>query len=199
MRGSTFVSRRGEETHELLTSRHVLFSCEGRAEQVIITKLIESGRTIVPDNRVVRDMDGNPCTRLRKAKDLQREYLEVDYPDGLLIARIVDVNPGRLKFSGPYRLRDIKTLDFITRPEIERLVVVKEGQLGAFEGRRGKDRQLNASDWCIQKLGLTAVKSKEFLEEYWQDAFELERCIRKAHASLGGRAGTELGLMDLLA
>ncbi len=199
MRGSTCVGRREEEALGLLTSRHVLFSCEGRAEQVIITKLVESGLTVVPDDRVVRDMDGNPCTRLRKAKDLQREFMEVDYPDGLLVARIVDVNPGKLEFGRPYRLRDIRALDFITRPEIERLVLVKEGQLGAFEGRRGKDRQLNASDWCVQKLGLTAVKSKEFLESYWQDAHELERCIKRAHASLGGKAGGELGLVNLLA
>ena len=36
MRGSTCVDRREEEALELLTSRHVLFSCEGRAEQVIM-------------------------------------------------------------------------------------------------------------------------------------------------------------------
>lgn len=110
MRGSTCVGRREEEALALLTSRHVLFSCEGRAEQVIITKLVESGLTVVPDDKVVRDMDGNPCTRLRKAKDLQREFMEI----------------------------------------------------------------------------------------YWQDAHELEECIKKAHASLGGKASGELGLMNLL-
>ena len=192
------MNKQREEALELLTTRHVLFSCEGRAEQVIITKLIESGCIVVPDDRIVRDMDGHLCTRLRKAKDIQKEFLWTDYPDGLLIARVVDVNPGKLVFNKPYRLRDIRVLDFITRPEIERLILVKEGQLGAFEARRGRERQLNASDWCEQKLGLPNVKSKEFLEAYWHDAHELMDCIRKAQSSLGGKRSGELGLVDLL-
>lgn len=193
------MSKRGDEAQDLLTTRQVLFSCEGKAERVIITRLVEDGCTVVPDRNVVRDMDGRPCTLLRRAKDIQREFLDMtDYPDGLLVARIVDVNPGVLKFGQPYRLRDICVRDFITRPEIERLVLAKEGALGGFLSRRGADRQLNASDWCRQKLGLGDVKAEAFLQEYWKDSEELVRCIREANASLGGKKNEQLGLVDLL-
>ena len=193
------MSKRGDEVHDLLTTRQVLFSCEGKAERVIITRLVEDGCTVVPERNVVRDMDGRPCTLLRRAKDIQREYLDMtDYPDGLLVARIVDVNPGVLRFSQPYRLRDIRVCDFITRPEIERLVLAKEGSLSAFLSRRGADRQLNASDWCQQKLGMTDVKAEAFLREYWKDSRELARCIREANASLGGKKNEQLGLVNLL-
>lgn len=118
MRGSSYVaSSRTDSFHEL-TLRQVLFSCEGKAERVVITKLAEADALVVPTRNIVRDMDGRPCTLLRRAKDIQREFLGVDYPDGLLVARIVDVNPGVLKFDRPYRLLDIKVLDFITRLEI---------------------------------------------------------------------------------
>lgn len=192
------MNKQREEAIRLLTTRYVLFSCEGVAEQVVITKLIEEDRIVVPDDKVVRDRDGQPWTRLKKAKDVQREYLWTDYPNGLVVARIVDVNPGRLVFDKPYRLRDIRVLDFVTRPEIERLVLVKEGQLGAFEARRGRERQLNASDWCVQKLGFSDVKSQEFLETYWRDARELVKCIRKAQSTQGGKKSGQLGLVDLL-
>lgn len=192
------MDRRSDEAFELLTSRQVLFSCEGTAERVIIAKLVESERIVVPPHNVVRDMDGIPYTTLRRAKDIQREFLGMDYPDGLLIARIVDTNPGKFALSRPYRLSDIRVLDFITSPEIERLILVKENEIGAFQGRRGRDRQLNASDWCVQHLGYSDVKSEDFLKEYWKDADELVRCIRQANATLGGAKKSQLGLVNLL-
>ncbi len=198
MLGSTCMDRRKKEALDLLSTRHVLFSCEGKAERVIVTRLVEGGCTIVPRRNVVRDMDGRPCTLLRRAKDIQREFLGMDYPNGLLVARVVDVNPGRLAFDRPYRLRDIRVLDFVTRPEVERLVLVKEGQLDAFQKRRGSDRHLNASDWCIQKLHMDDVKSERFLEGYWSDPDELVRCIREAHRKAGKGESAELELADLL-
>ena len=199
MHGNTCMSRHGDEVRDLLTTRQVLFSCEGKAERVIITRLLEDDCTVVPERNVVRDMDGRPCTLLRRAKDIQREFLDMtDYPDGLLVARIVDVNPDVLKFNQPYRLRDIVVRDFITRPEIERIVLVKEEALTAFLSRRGSDRQLNASDWCRQKLGLEDVKAEAFLQEYWKDSNELVRCIRAATSSLGGKKNEHLSLVDLL-
>lgn len=190
-------SRRAEAIREL-KSRSVLFSCEGKAERVIVERLVEDDLLIVPKANVVRDMDGRPCTLLRKAKDIQREFLGVDYPAGLMIARIVDVNPGAFRLARPYTLLDIKIFDFITRPEIESLVLAREGELDRFRGRRGHDRQLNASDWCVQKLGMTDVKSEEFLLDYWNDADRLIRCIREAHSKLGGNKNDQLGLVDLL-
>lgn len=190
-------SKKAEALRDL-KSRQILFSCEGKAERVVIEKLSEADALVVSNQNIVRDMDGRPCTLLRKAKDIQREFLGVDYPDGLLIARIVDVNPGMLRLDRPYRLLDIKVLDFITRPEIEALVLVREGELDRFRSRKGDDRRLNASDWCIQRLRMKNVKDERFLKAYWSDAEELIRCIREAHSKLGSHKNEQLGLADLL-
>lgn len=90
-------SRKSEAIRDL-KSRQVLFSCEGKAERVVIETLSEADALVVPNHNIVRDIDGRPCTLLRKAKDIQREFLGVDYPDGLLIGRIVEVNPGMLRW-----------------------------------------------------------------------------------------------------
>ena len=192
------MSKLEEESRRLLTTRQVLFSCEGKAEKVIVTKLVEENRIIVPDANVVRDMNGCPCTLCRKPADIQRDFLDTDYPDGLLIARIVDANAGTLTFKRPYSLLDIRILNYITSPEIERLVLIKEGALGAFTGRRGADRQLNASDWCVQKLGLADIKKESFLRGYWNDVDVLVDCINKSDATVGGRKKDQLALKDLL-
>lgn len=193
MRGSSCVGSKATEAIRDLKSRQVLFSCEGKAERVVITTLSEADALVVPNQNIVRDLDGRPCTLLRRAKDIQREFLGVDYPDGLLIARIVDVNPGAFRLDRPFRLLDIKVSDFITRPEIEALVLVREGELDRFRGRRGEDRRLNASDWCMQKLGMKNVKDEEFLKVYWSDAGELARCIREANSKLGAIRTSSLG------
>lgn len=197
MQGSTCVSKRRDEILQELVRRQVLFSCEGTAEKVIIGLLANAGRLVVPQESIVRDMDGNPCTTLRRAKDIQREFLDVDYPDGLLIARIVDVNPGVFKLDRLYRRQDIMVRDFVSRPEIESLILVREGSYNEFQTRRGADRQLNASDWCIQRLGMKNVKTERFLVDYWSDADVLEGCVRKLHGMQSSEGG-QLGLVDLL-
>lgn len=198
MHGGSSVNKRRDEAIDELRMRNVLFSCEGTAECVVIEHLEEAGKLIVPACNIVHDMDGNPCTSYRSAKDIQREFLGIDYPNGLLIARIVDSNPGKLLLDRPYRLRDIKIYDFITRPEIEVLILVRENALDCFNKRPTSERQLSASDWCKQKLKMSEVKSRAFLEGYWNDADELVRCIREATSKLGGNKNDQLGLIDLL-
>lgn len=90
------MNKTRDEFQRELVEHDVLFSCEGTHESVIIEKLCESGRLIVPEERLVRDMDGNPYTADRKAKDIERDFLGIDYPHGLLLVRIVDVNPGAI-------------------------------------------------------------------------------------------------------
>lgn len=77
-------------------------------------------------------------------------------------------------------------------------MLARERELDAFRGRRGKDRQLNASDWCVQKLRIASVKEEKFLEIYWADVDELIRCIHEVQSKLGGHKNEQLGLFDLL-
>lgn len=84
----------------LLSSRYVLFSCEGTAEAVVVARLVESGALAFPKERVVDDpLFFTPFTRLRKADDIADRFFrtsyEADGARGLLVCRVVDSRAGR--------------------------------------------------------------------------------------------------------
>lgn len=115
-----------------LHSRFVLFSCEGTAEGVVIQRFYDDGLLLVSPDRVVSDAVylNRPYTRTRKAADIVNQYLGMDYAvggaEGILIAGIVDSRSPR--FVLPREVRDdVLVLSFFTRPEIEMLVIHKEG------------------------------------------------------------------------
>lgn len=179
-----------------LATRDVLFSCEGTVECVIIERLYDSGHLLVSEDHLVRDRDNRPFTTARSAKDLQRDFMDVAYPHGLMIVRVVDVNPGNFKLPKLYRERAI-IRDVITRPEIESLVLVREGAYKDWY-QHGKSTMM-PSQWCVQRLGMKEVKGQEFLESYWHDADVLVEIIREYTRLLGGNKNDQLNLADLLA
>lgn len=187
-------SRRDNFRRELET-KDVLFSCEGAAESTIIRRLSESGNLLVPEDHLVRDRDGRPFTSDRKAKDLQEDFLDVDYPHGLMIVRIVDVNPGKLEFAKLYRDR-VVIRDVITRPEIESLVLVREGE---YRDWYQHDKStIYPSQWCISRLGYKDIKTQDFADNYWNNADDLIDTIKQYTTLLGGRKNEQLNLIDLL-
>lgn len=181
--------------HELQT-HNILFSCEGTAEAVIIQRLIEGGKLIVPSDNIVTDVNGRPYTRDRTAKSLQADYLGLNYPKGLVLVRLVDVNPGVLRWSRLYRDR-VTVRDVVTRTEIEVLILVRENQYQDWY-RHGKSSHLLPSQWCIQRLGFSAVKTRDFLESYWDDPDVLVDAIRRYTESLGSHKNEQLNLSDML-
>lgn len=190
------------EIKHALLNRYVLFSVEGVAEGVIIERLYESGLLLVPKDRVVTDDQyiDRPYTRARKAADIAREYLGVNYAvngsEGLLIARIVDSRAP--SFSLPRGVRGAATVEsFFTRPEIEMLVIHREGAYSDWLRESRRNRQLKPSQFCKGTLGLDKVKETELLKSYWSDADVLVRSIR-AYAQACHRQKGEYVLADLL-
>ncbi len=190
------------EAKHLLMNRFVLFSCEGAAEGAVIQSLYDNDLMIVPHNRVVKDavMVNRPYTRIRKAADIAEQYFTMSYEaegaEGLLIARVVDSRSP--KFELPKRKQNgTKVLSFFTRPEIEMLVIHREGAYLDWQNASRKDRQLKPSDYCKGVLDFGDVKSMEFLKSYWADSESLVRAI-KAHAQKVQRGPKELLLADLL-
>lgn len=186
----------------LLENRFVLFSVEGSAEGVIVERLVSDDLLIVANDRVVRDAAyvDRPYTRTRKAADIVRDYFGVDYAvegaEGLLIARIVDSKSP--SFSIPRRQSNgTEVLSFYTRPEIEMLVIHREGAYDRWSKAHRRNKSLRPSEFCKGELGLPRVKEAEFLEEYWADGSVLADCIRK-HASKAHRDPGDLLLADLL-
>lgn len=187
--------------HALL-HRYVLFSVEGAAEGIIIEQLYESGLLLVPKERVVSDAQyiDRPYTRTRKAADIAREYLgvnyEVDGSEGLLIARIVDSRSSSFILPRNVR-RAAKVESFFTRPEIEMLVIHREDAYDDWLRESRRDRQLKPSEFCKGTLGFDRVKETAFLRSYWSDSAALVQSIRK-YARYCQRRKGEYVLADLL-
>ena len=162
----------GIQAKEILSSRFVLFSCEGTAEGAVIQVLYDNDLLIVPRERVVKDalIVDRPYTRKRKASEIANGYFSMNYEtagaEGLAVARIVD--SGAPKFEFPKRRQNgTKVLSFVTRPEIEMLVIHAEGAYWDWGNATRRDRQLKPNEFCKQRLGLGKIKEKDFLEEYW--------------------------------
>lgn len=191
-----------EACRELLRRRFVLLSVEGSAEGEVMRSLIENDALIVDRMHLVSDYN-DPTrlyTRTRKASTIAEQYFSVDYrsatADGLLIARITDTSSGR--FELPRRVRDdAEVLSFLTKPEIEMLVIHREGAFREWERASRRDRGLRPKEFCKQTLGLKNVEETGFLRDYWSDCDALRRAIvdysRAAHRGRG-----ELMLADLL-
>lgn len=182
-----------------LRSHSVLFSCEGTCEEVLLKRLLDADKLVVGKDEVVRDEERDtPYTRLRSARDIEQVFLGVEYSGGpLLIARIVDVNPGAF-IVGRARRGDVMVRDFITRPEIEALTLVREGKYQAWRTHRVKGKQLNASEYCIAELGMRHIKQRSFLLDYWNDADQIIDCIQQYQRLVGKSKKAEYGLCDLL-
>lgn len=186
-----------ETFRQELRKHDVLFSCEGTAEEVIIETLVGAHCIIVPDDHLVYDREGKLYTGDKTAKKIQRDFLGLNYPHGLLLVRIVDVNPGRMKFNKLYE-GQATAKDVIARTEIEFLILVREGEYQNWY-RHGKGRGILSSQWCVQMLGMGDIKTRTFLEEYWQDPDELVASIMKYTSALDGHRDDQLNLADFLA
>lgn len=185
-----------DEFRGLLQSRDVLFSCEDTAETVIIERLVKEGRTLVPPSHVVENRDGRPYTTLRKISKLQDEFFGVDYPNGLMIVRVKDQSPEAFKIPKLYR-DSIIYRDVITRPEIESLVLAREGQYRNWY-EHGKTES-KPSEWCERELGFgKKLKTYQFLKQYWNSAYVVIDAIRNYDSLIGGHKHDQLNLSDLL-
>ncbi len=172
---------------DLLSNRHVIVSCEGTGEQFVVNTLLDADRLAVSRDDVVA------VTRKRSAKSVQEEFLNYDYGWPVAIARIVDSRAERFKLGALYRDR-FPVLSFFTHPEIEMLIVVREGKYSDYT-RKYKSK-MRPNVYCSQVLGLGNVKSKGFLADYW-DANLLCDAIRD-YARLAKVPRGELVLADLL-
>jgi len=68
---------------KLLTS-HLIVSCEGTAEEVIVRKLLAAHSFVFPSENVIE------VTRKRKASDIQDAFLGFDYDWPVAVLRVHD-------------------------------------------------------------------------------------------------------------
>lgn len=172
-----------DEAREILVSSHAIISCEGTVEQVIVEKLLEADALILPAENVV------DVTRKRSAAGIKEEYLNYDYPWSVCIVRVLDSRTEKFVLGKLYTR--FRVLSFITHPEAEILAVIRERAWDKWK-RSGK----KPSDFCKQDLGMSEIKSSEFLAAYW-DVDSVARAARE-YRRLSKIGKDELCLADLI-
>lgn len=172
-----------DEARELLARCHAIISCEGTAEQVVVEKLLEADALIVPAENVIG------VTRKRSAAGIKEEYLNYDYPWPVCIARVLDSRAEKFLLGKLYAR--FRVLSFITHPEAEIFAVMREGAWDKWK-RSGK----KPSDFCKQDLGMSEIKSNEFLTVYW-DVDSIAAAARE-YKRLSKIGKDELCLADLI-
>lgn len=200
---------RRDDAVAALDSHFVLVSCEGECEAFVFEKLLEGDAIRVPKERLVEDpKTGNLFTPLQSASDIRGRFLPFDYessdfPNGdgkLVIARIRDrasegcrSDRGILPVAIP--------VDFLTRPELEMLIILEEGLLSEYDReRRRRPRTFKPSQFCNSCIGLQkgerSVKSRIFLNRYWDSTEKLIHAIN-LYRHWSDRSGTSRGESDI--
>lgn len=140
---------------EELRGSQVLVSCEGGAEDAIIRLLLDEGKLCFDSSRLI------DITRLRKASDIERQYLGFEYDEPVVLLYVTDSLRSQFKLGALYRgVCSVRRI--CTRPEIEILVIINEGAYDEF-----KKSNMKPSAFCKQKLGMRAVKRPEEVRRYW--------------------------------
>lgn len=167
----------------ILSECYVLFICEGTAEKVVLNKLLDAGVLNIPQERII------DITRVRSAKKIELNYFNVDYELPVKIVRLLDSLNEKFKSSKLYEGR-YSVIDIHTRPEIEMLLILKEGEYEAWKKSNKKP-----SDYCTENLKMGDIKSTPFLEEYWdvRSIMQVAQLYKEIHAFARG----ELCLRDL--
>lgn len=176
--------------------QHVLFVCEGSAEQYVLSTLIERGELTIPQDRIVKSpITGRWFLTRRESIDQAERFLGVSYGDRpLLIIRIADSTSDRFRIPRGYE-HTAQVVDLNTKPEIEMLVIIHEGQYGRYTN--GSPR-LKPSDYCKTTLGMPRVKSRTWLERYWSTPGDLEHALREYARLHRFHKNENRGLVELL-
>ena len=168
-------------------SKYIACICEGTAEQTIMNLLLENNRLIFTYDDL---LDGE-VLRCRKAKDFQEQHLRKGFTEKITVLRILDSRRENFTLSKPYAPK-IKIVNVITAPEIEMLVIFKEGKYNEFKKSKKKP-----SEFCTADLRFKGVKSASFLKEYFSDVDSLVAAIMEYKRVSNVQRG-EYTLADLL-
>ena len=170
---------------DMMTS-YVLFICEGGAEDTILRMLMEAGCLLCSNESIVG------ISRRRKAREIEHQYLTIDYERKLVLIRLVDSRRERFHLSPLFRDR-YPVYTVLTSPEIEKLVIINEGRLSDYNKVKSR---MSPSDFCKTTLGLGEIKRPGYLEEYWNPK-DLKKAITECKEISNIRHG-ELCLADIL-
>lgn len=168
-------------------SKYIACLCEGTAEEVIINILLDNDKLIFNRSQLIEETP----LRCRNAKAFETSYLRKGFSDKISIVRILDSRRERFNLSKAYQHK-VDVINVITAPEIEMLVILAENKYTEYKSSHKKP-----SDFCTQDLKYRYVKSRDFVQDYFQDADTLIAAIREYKRVSKIRNG-EYALADLL-
>ena len=168
-------------------SKYIACLCEGTAEEVIINILLDNDKLIFNRSQLIEETP----LRCRDARTFETRYLRKGFSDQISIIRILDSRREKFNLSKAYQHK-IDVINVITDPEIEMLVILAENKYTEYKSSRKKP-----SDFCTQDLQYRHVKSRDFVQDYFQDADTLIAAIREYKRVSKIRNG-EYALADLL-
>lgn len=168
-------------------TKYIACICEGTAEEVIIDILLHNDKLIFTKNQLI---ESKPL-RCRDAKTFESRYLRKGFSEKISIVRILDSRKENFKLSRAYQHK-VNVVNIVTAPEIEMLVILAEGKYTEYKSSRKKP-----SDFCTQDLRLRYVKSRDFVQEYFQDVNKLIAAIND-YKRLSNIPKGEYSLADLL-
>ncbi len=166
---------------------------EGTAEKVIITKLLEAGKLVFSKEELLE----GKLLKSRSGREFESRHLRKSFNSKITVYRILDSRNEQFNLSKLYQ-RKIDVINVITAPEIEILVIIKEGKLDDFYKYKSK---IKPSTYCKEKLNKPKVKSEDFVEKYFSDVEELEDIIREyksKYKKSKHKPSKELFLADIL-
>lgn len=166
---------------------YVACICEGAAEEAIMELLLENNKLIFSKKQMLEE----EIIRCRGAKNFENRYLRKDFGNKITVLRILDSRREKFNLSEAYKDK-VDVINIITAPEIEILIICKEGKYKEFKKSKKKP-----SEYCKVDLKYSDVKNYKFVENYFNDTDELVKSIYE-YKRISKIPNDEYTLCDLL-
>lgn len=161
--------------------------CEGAAEAAIIDILVDNNLLSFTREEMLDEC----VIRSRGAKRFEERYLRKGFSDQISVIRILDSRKEDFRLSKAYEHK-VDVINVITAPEIEMLIIHNEGTYERFK-RSGR----KPSEFCKIDLGMHAVKTYDFVKDYFSNPRDLLDAIKEYRRTANIPKG-EYSLSDLL-
>jgi len=147
----------------MILEGYIACICEGSAEQGIMELLLDNDKLIFDRNQMLEE----EIIRCRSGKAFENRFLRKGFNNKITVLRILDSRRENFKLSKVYRDK-VSVINVITAPEIEMLIIFKEGKYSEY-----KKSKMKPSDFCISFLEYPDVKSYVFVKKYFKNVDEL--------------------------
>lgn len=172
--------------------KYIACICEGGAERAILDILLDNKKLIFSRE----DLIDEQVLRCRNGREFEERYLRKRYSDKITVYFVHDSRSEKFNLSKAYKHKvDIKNV--ITAPEIEKLIICKEGWYKNYEKESRKNPKLKPSSYCKSKLKVKTIKSYSFVEEYFSDIEVLVNSLHECQRISKVRVN-ELSIWNLL-